>query len=202
VQNKTYVIGITGGVGSGKSLVLEYLKENYPCRIYIADKIANDIKEPGSKINEKLVELLGDEILNEDGSVNKPVMAAKMFASEELTKKVNEIIHPAVKDYLVDSIESAKKDENIKYVFIEAALLIEAGYKDILDEIWYVRRPSDERFKSLSDSRGYTLEKTKSIMDKQLSDGDFAKNSDRIIENDGTIDELYGKVKVCVEGLM
>ncbi len=202
MQNKTYVIGITGGVGSGKSLVLEYLKENYPCRIYIADKIANDIKEPGSKINEKLVELLGDEILNEDGSVNKPVMAAKMFASEELTKKVNEIIHPAVKDYLVDSIESAKKDENIKYVFIEAALLIEAGYKDILDEIWYVRRPSDERFKSLSDSRGYTLEKTKSIMDKQLSDGDFAKNSDRIIENDGTIDELYGKVKVCVEGLM
>ena len=202
MQNKTYVIGITGGVGSGKSLVLEYLKENYPCRIYIADKIANDIKEPGSKINEKLVELLGDEILNEDGSVNKPVMAAKMFASEELTKKVNEIIHPAVKDYLVDSIESAKKDENIKYVFIEAALLIEAGYKDILDEIWYVRRPSDERFKSLSDSRGYTLEKAKSIMDKQLSDGDFAKNSDRIIENDGTIDELYGKVKVCVEGLM
>ncbi len=202
MQNKTYVIGITGGVGSGKSLVLEYLKENYPCRIYIADKIANDIKEPGSKINEKLVELLGDEILNEDGSVNKPVMAAKMFASEELTKKVNEIIHPAVKDYLVDSIESAKKDENIKYVFIEAALLIEAGYKDILDEIWYVRRPSDERFKSLSDSRGYTLEKTKSIMDKQLSDGDFAKNSDRIIENDGTIDGLYGKVKVCVEGLM
>ena len=202
MQNKTYVIGITGGVGSGKSLVLEYLKENYPCRIYIADKIANDIKEPGSMINAKLTELLGDEILNEDGSVNKPVMAAKMFASEELTKKVNEIIHPAVKDYLVDSIESAKKDENIKYVFIEAALLIEAGYKDILDEIWYVRRPSDERFKSLSDSRGYTLEKTKSIMDKQLSDGDFAKNSDRIIENDGTIDELYGKVKVCVEGLM
>ncbi len=202
MQNKTYVIGITGGVGSGKSLVLEYLKENYPCRIYIADKIANDIKEPGSKINEKLVELLGDEILNEDGSVNKPVMATKMFASEELTKKVNEIIHPAVKDYLVDSIELAKKDENIKYVFIEAALLIEAGYKDILDEIWYVRRPSAERFKSLSDSRGYTLEKTKSIMDKQLSDGDFAKNSDRIIENDGTIDELYGKVKVCVEGLM
>ncbi len=202
MQNKTYVIGITGGVGSGKSLVLEYLKENYPCRIYIADKIANDIKEPGSKINAKLTELLGDEILNEDGSVNKPVMAAKMFASEELTKKVNEIIHPAVKDYLVDSIESAKKDESIKYVFIEAALLIEAGYKDILDEIWYVRRPSDERFKSLSDSRGYTLEKTKSIMDKQLSDGDFARNSDRIIENDGTIDELYGKVKVCVEGLI
>lgn len=202
MQNKIYVIGITGGVGSGKSLVLEYLKENYPCRIYIADKIANDIKKPGSQINAKLTELLGDEILNEDGSVNKPVMAAKMFASEELTKKVNEIIHPAVKDYLVDSIESAKKDENIKYVFIEAALLIEAGYKDILDEIWYVRRPSDERFKSLSDSRGYTLEKTKSIMDKQLSDGDFARNSDRIIENDGTIDELYGKVKVCVEGLM
>jgi dephospho-CoA kinase len=201
VQNKTYVIGITGGVGSGKSLALNYLKETYPCVIYIADQIANDIKEPGSKINEELVKLLGPEILYEDGNVNKPVMAAKMFASKELTKKVNEIIHPAVKDYLTGAIKEAKKDENIKYIFIEAALLIEAGYKDILDEIWYVRRPFSERCKSLFETRGYSEEKIESIMNKQLSDGDFTRESDRIIENNGSIDELYEAVDKCIKEL-
>ena len=95
-------IGITGGVGAGKTEILKYIGQHYKCEIYLADDIGHKVKEPGTEGYQALVELLGRDILRADGQIDKPSMAAKIFADPALLEKVNQIIHPAVKKYLAD----------------------------------------------------------------------------------------------------
>lgn len=91
-------IGITGGVGAGKTEILKYIGQHYKCEIYLADDIGHKVKEPGTEGYQALVELLGRDILRADGQIDKPSMAAKIFADPALLEKVNQIIHPAVKN--------------------------------------------------------------------------------------------------------
>ena len=98
-------IGITGGVGAGKTEILKYIGQHYKCEIYLADEIGHKVKEPGTEGYHALVALMGDGILAPDGQIDKPVMAAKIFADPTLLEQVNAIIHPAVKKYLADRLE-------------------------------------------------------------------------------------------------
>lgn len=91
-------IGITGGVGAGKTEILKYIGQHYKCEIYLADQIGHKVKEPGTEGYRALVALLGEEILAADGQIDKPAMAAKIFADPALLEQVNAIIHPAVKN--------------------------------------------------------------------------------------------------------
>ena len=147
------VIGITGGVGAGKSAVLAYIKEKYNCRILLADEAAHLVKEPGQPCYEKLVKLLSREILNGDGSINKQKMAEKIFASEDILSKVNRISHPAVKELILNTIEEEKKRNLYDFFFLEAALLIEDGYLEIVDEMWYIYAREEVRRQRLRTTR-------------------------------------------------
>ena len=153
------VIGITGGVGAGKSSVLSVLKENCNCRIVLADDVGNKVKEPGQKCYGQIVELLGTDILQEDLTIDRTKMAAKIFADSEILEKVNGIIHPAVKEYILQEIETERKKKEIDVFFLEAALLIEAGYIRYLDELWYIFSAKNVRINRLKESRGYSQEK-------------------------------------------
>ena len=176
-------IGITGGVGCGKSRILEYIKDNYNCRIIIADDVANEIKEPGQMCYQPLIDLLGERILGEDKRIDKKKMASEIFKDENLLQKVNDIIHPAVKDYILDNIEIEKEKGKIDYLFIEAALLIECGYNVYVDEMWYIYAKESVRRERLKNSRGYSDEKIDSIMTAQLSEEGYRKGSDKCIDN-------------------
>ena len=101
------LIGITGGVGAGKTEILQHIGQNYHCVIYLADEVAQKVKEPGQPCYEELVALLGEDVLNEDGTISRTSMASKIFLDKELLRKVNEIIHPAVQEYLLARIEEA-----------------------------------------------------------------------------------------------
>lgn len=186
-------IGITGGVGSGKSLVLDYLKHKYHCELLIADDIGNEVKLKGNRCYEPIVELLGKEILGEDGEIVKSRMAAKVFASKELLNQVNEIIHPAVYDEIQDRMEIAWT-KGVTVCVVEAALMIEAGYRSFLDEIWYVHCNEETRRIRLRETRGYSDEKIDQILAVQLKESDFIANSDRIIENDSSVEEVYKQI--------
>ena len=98
------VIGITGGVGAGKSEVLAFLSKHYNCRVIMADKAAHQLEEPGGRCFEPLISLLGADILTSEGRIDRQKMAAKIFSDAALLKKVNAIVHPAVKAYLVEQI--------------------------------------------------------------------------------------------------
>jgi len=184
-----YVIGITGGVGAGKSAVLSILKDEVECEIIRADEVANMLKLKGQPGYEKIVEILGDGILGADGEIDRNLMSLIVFEDEAKMKQVEQVLHPAVKRYILDLIDEKKRENKIKYLFIEAALLIEDGYKQICDEIWYIYASVPVRTKRLMETRGYSLQKIESIMDKQLSEAEFRKNCECVINNDGDIEK-------------
>ncbi len=188
-------IGITGGVGSGKSAILDLLKENCNCEIIIADILAKDLCKRGEVCFEPLVNLLSEKVLNEDGEIDRSLMAEMIFKDDDLRLKVNAIIHPAVKEYIINRIDSLKLSGTKDFLFLEAALLLDDGYQDILDEIWYIYADRNVRIERLKESRGYSLEKILDIMDSQLSEEDFRNNTDFTIDNSGDLCESLKRIK-------
>ena len=194
------LIGVTGGVGAGKSEVLNYIKKHYKCRIYLADEVAHLVKVKGEECYYELVSLLGEDILQEDGEINKSAMAAKIFADDALLEQVNEIVHPQVRIYLEKRIREAQEDVDTEIMFIEAALLIEAGYKELVDELWYIYADVEVRKKRLMSSRGYSEEKVHQIMEAQLSEEVFRKECDFVIDNSGTLADTYRQIRKKLKG--
>ncbi len=188
------VIGITGGVGSGKSALLHYIAQNYNCKIILADEVAHRVKEPGQPCYEKLVELMSSDILNADGTIHKGRMADKIFESEELLEKVNKIIHPAVKEAILREIADARNEKILDFLFLEAALLIEDGYLNIVDEMWYIYAGEEVRRMRLKTSRNYSDEKIDAIMKSQLTEEEFRKHCAFIIDNSKSLKEACQQI--------
>ena len=192
------IIGITGGVGAGKTQVLSYIENNYSCRIIRADEAAHLLEEPGQCCYFRLVELLGEKILNDDKTINKAAMAGIIFNDKEILTKVNEIIHPEVKKYILEQIEYEKQQKNVSYFFIEAALLIEEHYDKIVDEMWYIHSDADIRAKRLAKSRQYSDEKISAIMKGQLSEEEFRRNCQVVISNNDNLEETYKQINIIL----
>ena len=176
------IIGITGGVGSGKSRVLSYIEETFPCVICQADHVAWELQRPGEEGYLKIVEHFGNEILNEDQTINRPRLGQIVFSDEKELLKLNEIMHPAVKESIKNRI--AKETEQGTELFVlEAALLIEERYEEICDELWYIYTREAVRRDRLKESRGYTDEKIDSMMATQLSEEVFRAHCKVVIDN-------------------
>ena len=193
------IIGVTGGVGAGKSVILNYIKEHYKCRIYLADDVANEMKRPGTDCYRKLVDLLGKDVLNPDGAIDKKRMSGKIFNDGVLLSEVNGIIHPAVREYLLNAMEEAKKDPETELFFVEAALLIECGYKALVDEMWYIYADRDIRRRRLKENRNYSDDRIDGIIASQLSEEDFRKNCDFMIDNSGTLQKSFEQIDKKLE---
>jgi len=186
-----HTIGITGGVGAGKSFVLDYIESHYKVKIYKADDIANQIKLPGEICYEPLVEIFGKDVLDDQGFISKSKMAELVFKDKSLLEKVNGIIHPAVKVFIKQEIEKESKKGEIDFFILEAALLIEDGYDKILDELWYIYASKEIRRARLKASRNYTDEKIDNIMNNQLSEEEFKKYCLVTIENNGNEEKTF-----------
>jgi len=204
------IIGVTGGVGAGKSEILHYIETHYNARVLLADEAAHAIEAPGGAIYEPLIQLLdrypvpvtdGAEaapITLPDGMINKPEMARRIFSVPELLEQVNQLVHPAVKIYILDESAREKKAGRLDFFIVEAALLIEAGYKEHLDELWYIYCDENERRRRLRASRGYSDEKIDNILRSQLSEQEFRDNADVVIDNSGTIEAACAQVDAAL----
>ncbi|MBQ8591501.1 MAG: dephospho-CoA kinase [Lachnospiraceae bacterium] len=193
------VIGMTGGVGAGKSQILSYIKQKYNSRIIMADEVAHLVKEPGQACYEKLIVLLGKEILEADGQIHRGKMAEKIFADKELLYQVNAIIHPAVKEYITEAIAHERKDQKLDFLFIEAALLIEGGYGAVVDEMWYLYTAEEIRRERLKEARNYSDEKIDQILKSQLSDEEFRSACSVTIDNSGMLEQTYQQIDKKLE---
>ena len=196
----TKIIGITGGVGSGKSRILQYIRDNYNCKIVTADDMANEVKEPGGECYDRIVTLLGDDILTDDGRIDRGRMAAKIYADKDLLNKVNSIIHPAVIGRIKAMGNEERERGSLDYFFIEAALLIECGFNDYVDEMWYIYSNKDVRRQRLKESRGYDDAKIDGIMKSQLSDEQYRAGSDVVIDNDGEFEFTMKQIDARLGG--
>lgn len=187
-------IGITGGAGAGKTEVLSYIEKKCRCRILLADSAAHAAEAPGQPCYEKLTALLGPDATGADGFLDKKKMAARIFADGTLREQVNAIVHPAVKQYILSEIESERKKGRADVFFVEAALLIEEGYGQLLDELWYIYADREIRRRRLSEERGYPAEKIDGIFASQLSEKQFFAACKTVIDNSGDLPDTYRQI--------
>ena len=183
------VIGITGGVGCGKSLVLALLREKFGFICVEADLVAKEIQEPGGSCYGEIVKLLGRDILEPDGTICRKLMAERIFGDDVLREKVNSIVHPGVISEIKRKVETAEVN-GAEFIFVEAALLLESGLSEICQEVWYVSCDYEVRVKRLMENRGYERSKTDAIIRSQKSDAFFRENCDEVIDNSGSYEEL------------
>lgn len=189
------IIGITGGVGAGKSQLLAFLKETYKARIFQADEAGHRVMEPGTAEYGQIAEYFGKEILAPAGQIDRQALAAQVFSDEKKREYLNGIIHPAVKALAIREIEGARSEGMTQLFVIEAALLIEDHYGEICDELWYVYADEETRRERLKASRGYSDEKIRAVFDSQLTDREFRRYCHRIIDNNGPLEAACGQIR-------
>ena len=132
------VLGITGGVGSGKSEVLDYLESRYGAYVCQMDEVAKRLEKRGEICFRKIVDRFGEAVVGTDGELDRKKLGEIVFSDEGKRKILNEIVHPPVLDYVKKDIEKRKKEGRKLYV-LESALLAEAG-QELCDKIWYIYR--------------------------------------------------------------
>lgn len=190
-------IGITGGVGTGKSTVMAVLKRDYGFETLLADDAAAELEKKGRPVYEAIVDRFGNDILGSDGEIDRKKLAAIVFRDRNALKQLNSITHPAVKKEILKRV--SKAGEIGQNLAVEAALLIEEHYDEILDELWYVDTPEEIRIQRLMASRGYTREKCLSIIGSQLDRDEFIRHCDRVIVNDGDMEKLKANISSVLE---
>lgn len=183
------VLGITGGVGAGKTTVLNYMENRYGARVIQADQVAHRLMEPGQICHQRIAASFGTQILRKDGTIDRGKLGAQVFQNREKLRRLNELVHPAVKEWIRREIEKSRREAKTPFLVIEAALLIEEHYEEICDELWYVRADTEVRLRRLMESRGYTRERSRSIMANQLPDEVFRRHCQFVVDNGGDIVE-------------
>lgn len=193
------VIGVTGGVGTGKSTILEILGKDYGARLIEADKVGHQVMQPGQETYTQIITNFGKSILNSDSTINRKILGDIVFKDPKKLEILNAIIHPAVRKEILKQIDEIRAEAPNALIIIEAALLIEAGYREICDQLWYVYSDFGSRKKRLMDSRNYSEEKVKEIVARQLTDQEYRDGTDIIIDNSGGLEETRAQIGKILE---
>lgn len=192
-------IGITGGVGAGKSAILDYLKNKPDTKVMLADEIAHELMVPGTQCYDRLKAEFGTEdIYQKDGFFDRIKLAQVIFSDDEKRKKLNGIVHPAVRKYVIGQAAYERKEGKIKLLVLEAALLIEEHYDEICDELWYIYTSEENRRIRLKKQRNYSDEKINEIFNSQLTDEKFRKACRVVIDNNGTIEAATAQIEAAL----
>lgn len=194
-------IGITGGVGAGKSAVLDFIRENFPAKIVLADDLAKELMVPGGVCYDRLREaFFRDGVFGADGTLDQQKMARLLFSDERKREQMNGIVHPEVKREVLREVAQERKRGVYAYFFFEAALLIEEKYDEICDELWYIYTSEEKRKQRLMQNRGYSSSRVERMMASQLSETTFRKHCGVVIDNNGTTEETCRQVMEILNG--
>ena len=188
------IIGITGGVGAGKSEVLNFIAGRYDATVVEADQVGYLVMQPGKEAFEPVAELFGPSVVKEDQTLDKEKIAQIVFEDRQLLEKLNAIIHPAVKRYIRRAIQM-EQEAGTEIFVVEAALLIEDKYDEICDELWYIYADENVRMHRLMKNRGYSVEKIRGILANQLSEEEFESHCDFEIDNSGDFQDTVRQIE-------
>ena len=178
------VLGLTGGVGAGKSRILELFSEEYGAQVIQADLVARQLEEPGQPGLTGLVSLFGNEILSPDGTLDRKRFADRIFGNPEALKRVNALIHPLT----WNEIKRQIRESSAELIVVEAALFDERS-REVCQYLLYVDTQDEIRIQRLMENRGYSREKCLDIMKNQADRNDFLKLADFVIDNSGSLEE-------------
>ena len=189
------IIGLTGGIGTGKSTILRIMEKECGAYVVETDKLAHQLMKQGEMAYQRILEHFGTGILNEHKEIDRAKLGSLVFADENELQSLNQIVHPAVKEYILADIDCKEKDGKVAFYVIEAALLIEDGYKEICDELWYIYVNREERLKRLVAGRGGTVEKYEKVIENQATEEFYKKNCDVVIRNEESVEKTANTVK-------
>ncbi len=174
------IIGLTGGAGSGKSRIADYLTEKYDAEYIHCDIIAHELMEPGGATYGPLLKEYGRSILEDTGDkISRKKLTEAVSRATGGFARLNAITHPIVSDEVAARIKASSH----RIVLIEAALLIESGIGALCDDVWFVYAYKEERIMRIKASRDWSDEKIESIMANQLTDEEFIQGSGFVIHN-------------------
>lgn len=182
-MNNQTVVGLTGGIGSGKSFVANLLEqEGYP--VYYTDKEARRLMNESGEIHDSLTALVGKDAYLPDGHLNKNVVAAFLFADKNNAERVNRIVHPVVRDDFKHWVSSHTEP----LLFMECAILYESGFNDLVQRVVAVTAPDAVRLKRVTDRDQCTDEQATARMRLQMPTEELCRRADFVIINDGLHD--------------
>jgi len=183
-----FVIGLTGGIGSGKTEVSKIL-ESFGARIINADTLGHRIYRKNTKAWTKIVEEFGETILDTNGNIIRSELAKRVFSSKNELDKLNKICHPEIKNLVITELNKWNlKKANV--IVLEAAILIEANWQNIVDEVWLIDSKTSNIFDRVKKRDKIDDQAIKSRIDSQMNHTERTEYADEVITNNGTIDEL------------
>lgn len=193
------IIGLTGGIASGKTTVSNFLKaKNF--LVLDADKIAKEISEQEA-IKREIVISFGEKILDSNSNIDRKKLKKIIFEDKKELVKLNNIIHPEVYNFFEKIAKEKRLENSEKIIIFDVPLLFESGIDKLCDKILLIWTSREKRIKRIMKRDNIKSSLAEKIIDSQMSDEEKIKKADIVIENNGSIDELYKKIERFCENL-
>jgi len=187
------VIGLTGSIGTGKSEAARQL-EALGASIISADQVGHEAYTPNSEAWEQVVAAFGDDILQDDGEIDRRKLGAVVFSDPGQLEKLNQIMHPRMARMVADKIEELR-DQGVEVVVVEAALLFEAGWDSLVEEVWVTDSTEQVVIERLKQRNGMSEEEARKRISSQMGRTERLERSDYVIENSGDMATLGNTIK-------
>ncbi|HEY50572.1 MAG TPA: dephospho-CoA kinase [Dehalococcoidia bacterium] len=186
------IIGLTGGYGSGKSTITRFLAE-LGAAVIDADKVGHEVFKPGTEAWREVVDTFGQGIISIDGTIDHRKLSRIVFRDPDARAKLNMIMHPRIYERVKDMIEEYRRS-GVDVVVVEASLLLEAGWKPMVDEVWVASAPQATVIRRMKEQKGILESESLARIQAQLTDEERTQQADVVIATDFPLDELKEEV--------
>lgn len=187
------MIGLTGGIGSGKSTVAAILA-GLGATVIDADRIGHEVYRPGTEGHRRVVATFGPDVVAPDGTIDRPALGAIVFADPDALARLNTAVHPLIADEIRRRISAARAESPERPIVIEAAIMVEAGWR-FFDHIWVVLAKREHAIERVTAARGQSRDQVERRMAAQVTDAERRRVASLVLENDGTPAELRARVE-------
>ena len=192
------IIGITGGIASGKSTVTEFLRQQ-GYQVIDADQVVHELQEPGGRLYQALLSAFGSAILQEDGRLDRPKLGAMIFGDPELLAQSSQIQNQIIREELADRRDLLAETEDI--FFMDLPLLFELQYEDWFDQIWLVDVTEETQLSRLMTRNGLSQKEAEKRITAQLSLQEKRKRADVLIDNNDSLEETRQQLRDALQKL-
>lgn len=187
------IIGLTGGTGSGKSTVSKFLA-HLGAVVIDADKVGHEVFKPGTKAWQEVVDAFGQGIISADGTIDRRKLGEIVFSNPGARAKLNQVMHPLIYEQVKSRMEEYGR-KGAAIIIVEAPLLLEVGWKSLVDEVWVTSASEATVIKRLKEQKGLSEAQSLARIRAQLTDEERIRQADVVIDTDCALDELKERVE-------